>query len=351
MATELPYFPDPDSGSGYSAGVQSAETTQGRIVQKAKLDQNIMQRLKSLPVEHEIRRLPIGVLEDHNALQFEAVFQEIVPPHEASAMITGAINTVCFSSFNGRDPHRDPIRFLGFVQKPAYLGKGQLPDVTYQMAGTLTVVNTGDGPIPENSLVYWDAPDTVVERGVVMPSHQQHGKPAGKFVAALRSLNIRDVSSRWHSACLQIEEAIESSGKYHVAPDLVQTVDRIADRFAMMRDSPHDPMRRAGRVLLAAKFPGEAVEQMFLRMPTDFGSSYSYEDLMMAHGAYLKGAQDVDADFSDAVQAFTSGTESARALALVYQDYMQMYFNRVVGKAISGASRGKQFEILIRAGL
>lgn len=352
MAMEMPHFPDPDSGSGYSAGVQSATTGQGKIVQMAKLDQNVMQRLKTRPMEYEIRRLPIGNLEDHNALQFEPVFQDIVPPHEASAVLTGAINTVCFTSFNGRDPSREPIRFLGFVLKPAYLGQGQLPDVTYQMAGTLTVVNTGDGPIPENSLVYWDAPDTTIERGMVVPSHQQHGKPASKFIAALRSLNIRDVGSRWQSACMQMEDAMHLAGAW--SQNLQDEVDRIADRFVMMRDTPErDPFRRAGRVLLGAKFLGEAVSGMLLNAPTGLESATAYEDLTMAHGAYLKGAQDTDAEFGSVQEtyAFESGTEAARALSMVFQDHLQMYYNRVVGKAISGASRGGQFDILIRAGL
>lgn len=353
-AMEMPYFPDPDSGSGYSAGVQSATTGQGKIVQMAKLDQRVMERLRSRPMEFgdDIRRLPIGNLEDHNALQFEPLFQDIVPPHEASATLTGAINITAFTSFNGRDVNREPVRFLGFVLKPAYLGKGQLPDITFQVAGTLTVVNTGDGPIPENSLVYWDAPDTAVERGVVVPAHQQHGKPAGKFIAALRSLNIRDVNTRWHSACLQMEELIKSESL--LTDSLIARVDRIADRFVMMRDNPErDPFRRAGRVLLGANFLKQDVGGMFLNMPRDFGSAYSYEDLTMKHASYLKGSLDIDADFlsANATHAFACGSEAARALNLVFQDHQQMYFNRVVGKSISGTSRGGQFDLLIRSGL
>lgn len=267
-------------------------------------------------------------------------------------MLTGAINITAFTSFNGRDPNREPIRFLGFVLKPAYLGQGLLPDITYQAGGTITVANSGDGPIPENSLVYWDAPDTEMERGAVVPAFQQTGKPAGKFIAALRCLNIRDVNSRWHTACMQMEDAIVRAGVLN--DDLLRRVDRIADTFVMMRTEPErDPFRRAGRVMLGAHFLNQAVAGMCLDQPDDFNAAYSYEDKCMKHMGYLKNTQDTDADFGsvEAEHVFTNGCEAARALNLVFQDHQQRYFNRVVGKSISGAARGGQVDIIIRAGL
>jgi hypothetical protein len=105
---EMPRIPTWDGRTAKSAGITSATLPQGKIVQMAQLDQLVLQRLRSRPVEPDGkgRRLPVGSLEDHHALQGELFFAEVVPDHEATAGISGAIHITGFTSFNGRDCER-----------------------------------------------------------------------------------------------------------------------------------------------------------------------------------------------------------------------------------------------------
>jgi hypothetical protein len=196
------------------------------------------------------------------------------------------------------------------VLKPAYLGQGKVVDITYQAAGTQTVVNTGDDPIPEGSLVYWSAPTVNFDRGVPLAGHDQTGKPATKFVPALRALKIRDIASRW--VAFQIEVG-DHMAKNPMAG--VETVDRIADRYAMMHgDLAHDPFRRAGRVLWSAK-TGQKVRGTFVNA-MEGPSMALYQDLSMQHMAHLSGSRSRDAAFDqDSEEVFNN--VSAAALALV----------------------------------
>jgi hypothetical protein len=130
----------------------------------------------------------------------------------------------------------------------------------------------------------------------------------------------------------------------------IEEVDRIADRYVMMHgDKAHDPHRRAGRVLWSAATKKE-VRGIYLGRPG--GTVPFYQDLSMQHMAHLAGSRSSDPDF-DAEEAttFDDAASAALALSVMFCDLINLYYSRVVLALLSSASKGEQFDLLIRAGL
>jgi len=137
LRTNVPSW---SSARAVSAGITSATLSQVVVVQKGQLDQHVYKRLQNAAdissTGGRSRRLPIGSLNDHDALQGELCFSEAKPPGTYASSVPGDITLTVFTSFNGRDPDAEAIRFQVSLSLSVFLSLS--PSVSLSLCRSLT---------------------------------------------------------------------------------------------------------------------------------------------------------------------------------------------------------------------
>lgn len=341
--------------SRVSAGITAATTGQVTVVCKAMLDPAVHRRLSAQPDQRD--RLPIGTEECHHVVPGELVFTLAAPYHSYTPSVPGDITLTVFTAFNGRSP-RDPWVFRGVAATPATLGQGRKTDLTYKASGTDTIINTGPEVIPEGTLVYARFPSA--REGVPNEaSHQQYGKPRNKFVAELRPLHAEHLFQRWLEFEQRMREvlsekslpgALPSMKPFNCEPskEILEAVDRAAREFRVDFDDARDPFMRAARLFVCALYkdvPGTGLntdgrQEVLLHTEALMRAAEGPSHRRMAH----RGLHDEKVTIcgGNHIQFFAP-------LVGIFFDYMNFMNSRIVGKALSTAQPGDQFEILIGA--
>ena len=239
------------------------------------------------------------------------------------------------------DPHarmaalRGSIAFVGVALQPVdYTNKNSKDMVAVQVAGSITIQNTGPYSIRPGMKVAWDVPASVISAHNGRPSLKRpranvrgqvrncsESRPNSKFLLTYG----RFPSSRLPRTCSRCE-MLSNTSLFSLSDFLAQTIpldEIVANSVEGLAES-------------MVQRESDIVSQMHVAHPHVGVTA----DPNNTTAAILKSAY-------EAMKNATPGTPEAREAAVFYGQLIAAYVseanNRVIGIALSGASPGQQF--------
>lgn len=271
----------------------------------------------------------------------------LVTPHSTYAPSI-KIST-CFNGFNEKDV--DSMVFVGVVDKGfSFTQPGGDDSVTMRVAGTHTIVNTGDEPIPAMSLVYWTTPSINIDG---KPRIQVRGVDSSKFYAKLVAIRVTDTQTmfaKFTNALIEnFDDALRSGGAN--APDFDEhkhsrsglTVASI--RGTLLDLGVEEKLVNAYESAVRILVPDQG------RGGQNGGSMVIQRDFETVLGVLLLEEQDKlfnGGVFNEAHPFGGNGVlpeYCARVRERTVMAYNDRLASRTIGRALSSAAAGQQFDI------
>ena len=293
---------------------------------------------------------PLGSEDAFSLRKGELAFGYANSPYVTSTVNPNFQAVKTFTCFNGLSQGAD-IRFMGVVDKGWVVNQGSADTtVTLRRAGTHTIFNTGSQTIRQGELVMWDWPESITARnGDKRPRVVVAGLPQDKFLPTLRPLRMADV----HAMFGEITMHMANGGYEDAAGDemvrkfgLMQTpVSAGANLYTVNEGtsnaSARDPVYKYTRWLIAAYKGHDTKGAWSFDNSADDSLLLKHTDNMGNGKRARKEDKVTDADLRGDPKAYVF-----YIISYVVEQYRLMQ-QRVIGKAITTATRGQKLDLLL----
>ncbi len=263
-------------------------------------------------------RLPAGIPDDHKPQKGELAFYSPTSETRRAPSIPGTPQVVAWTAFNGHS-HREDIAFLGVIAAGA--GDVSEPDMSVQIAGLQTIINTGPQTIHAGQRVVWTFPEAVA-----------HGTGGGGRVCKYRAPN-----GYSDTRFVAVTYPLDDMGMLaEVTSIMGMRPDEAYSTFGLLRHPSQKEMDPA--YILAGIGSGGS----------HGGHSYKGAKLKSGGLSALRMFRDYSSTFCQATPLIPSAPPTGEhAMAAAIIDYVGLKRARVIGTAVSTALPGRQLDILI----